>query len=303
MRAPSETATTMPDLVLSASAPEAGVSFVAAITTELIAQARERHDLAPTAAAALGRLMTATAMLGTDLHEAERISLQISGDGPIGSLSAEAWRIGEGIGVRGRARHPFAELPLNARGKFDVAGAIGAGVLQVTRSSDLGQPYVGVVPLRSGEIAQDVAAYLSESEQIPSVVALGVLADPNGVRAAGGLIARVLPGADEAIVAQLEARATSMAAITSMIARGADAGALLDAIAGNLPLRSRREWPVAYACLCTRDRVKVVLASLGADELRAMASEPSTEVACEFCKQRYAFSAAELDEIARLDAR
>jgi molecular chaperone Hsp33 len=297
MKAPSETATTMADLIVSASAPDAGVAFVCAITTDLVTQARSRHDLAPTATAALGRLMTAAALLGTDLQAAERTSLQIFGDGPIGGLSAEAWRLGDGIRVRGRVRRPFTDLPLNERGKFDVAGAIGAGVLQVTRSYEIGQPYVGVVPLRSGEIAEDVAAYLGESEQIPNVVSLGVLADPNGVRAAGGLIARVLPGADESVVAQLEERALSMASITSMILEGADARALMNAIAGDLPLRARQELAVAYACLCTREKVETVLVGLGADELRALAAQPEAEIACEFCKRRYDFNSAQMQAL------
>jgi molecular chaperone Hsp33 len=287
----------MPDLIISASAPDAGVSFVAAITTALVAEARDRHDLAPTATAALGRLMTATALLATDLQATERTSLQISGDGPIGSISAEAWRIGDGIGVRGRARRPLTELPLNARGKFDVAGAIGEGVLQVTRSYEIGQPYVGVVPLRSGEIAEDVAAYLSDSEQIPSVVALGVLADPTGIRASGGLIARVLPGADEAVIAHLERRALAMGPITSMIQDGADAQALMAALAGDLVLRSRQELAVTYACLCTRDKVEMVLISLGADELRILADQPDAEIACEFCKRRYDFNPVQLEAL------
>lgn len=297
MRAPSETATTMPDLIVSASAPDAGVAFVAAITTDLVAEARRRHDLAPTAAAALGRLMTAAAMFGTDLQATERSSLQISGNGPIGSLSAEAWRIGESLGVRGRVRHPLTDLQLNALGKFDVAGAIGEGALQVTRSYEIGQPYVGVVPLRSGEIAEDVAAYLSDSEQIPSVVALGVLADPKGIRAAGGLIARILPGADEIVIAQLESRANAMASVTAMIQEGADARALMAALAGDLPLRARHEMPVGYACLCTRDKVESILMSLGVDELRTLAAQPDSEIACEFCKRRYDFDPVQLEAL------
>ena len=241
--------------------------------------------------------MTAAAMLGTDLQAEERISLQISGDGPIGGLSAEAWRVGDGLGARARARRPLTDLPVNALGKFDVAGAIGEGILQVTRSYAIGQPYIGVVPLRSGEIAEDVAGYLSDSEQIPSVVALGVLADPHGVRAAGGLIARLLPGAEESVVARLEERARSMASVTAMIDRGADAHALLEAIAGDLKLRARHELTVEYACLCTRDKVEDILVSLGIGELESIAQQPDALISCEFCKKRYDFNPTQIEAL------
>ena len=159
------------------------------VTTALVREARERHDLAPTASAAVGRLVTAAALLGASVQGRERISLRVVGDGPIGSLTADAWRAGpQAIAARAYARNGYADLPLNARGKFDVAGVVGSGNLQVTKSFEIGQPYNGIVPLASGEIGDDVAAYLANSEQIPSVVAVGVLADPAGIRAAGGVI-------------------------------------------------------------------------------------------------------------------
>ena len=192
----------MPDSLVAASNLEAGVALVAAITTDLVAEIRNRHDLWPTATAAVGRLATGAALFSASLKGNERISLQIAGDGPLGSLAADAWLLDEHTaGARGYARNGRVELPIDARGKFDVAGAIGDGSLQVTRSSDIGQPYVGVVPLQSGEIAEDLAVYLAQSEQIPSIVALGVLANPSGVVAAGGILARALPGADERALA------------------------------------------------------------------------------------------------------
>src|ERR1700691_1513183 len=169
------------DRVVTASAATGTVSFVAATTTDLVRETQLRHTLAPTAAAAVGRLVTAATLLGASLKGPERLTLQISRNGPIG---ADAWSGGEGvIAARGYARHPLADLPLNARGKFDVAGVIGKGQLQVTKSYEIGQPYVGIVPLETGEIGEDIASYLGNSQQIPSVVALGVLAGPNGIRA------------------------------------------------------------------------------------------------------------------------
>lgn len=290
----------MPDLIISASAPDSGFAIVAGITTELVREAQHRHALSPTATAAVGRLTSGAALLASSLKGKERISLQVSGDGPLVSIVADAWLIDdERIAARGYAKFPNADLPLNERGKFDVAGAVGSGSMQVTKSYEVGQPYVGVVPLYSGEIAEDIAAYLVNSEQIPSVVALGVLADPEGVKAAGGVIAQVLPGADERAVAALEERAIAMPPITKLIAEGADAHALLHALAGPVDLRSHRTIDVQFSCRCTREKVETALLGLGADELHKMARERNeTEATCEFCKKMYVFTSSEVNDLA-----
>ena len=208
--------------------------------------------------------------MAANLKGNERISLQIAGNGPLGNIAADAWFLDEDtIGARGYARNGQVELPIDERGKFNVAAAVGKGSLQVTRSSEVGQPYVGVVPLATGEIAEDIAVYLAQSEQIPSIVALGVLANPNGVIAAGGVIAQALPGADEHLLAALEERAVAMPPVTQQIANGADAEALLRAIAGETELRAFRTIDVRFACRCNRSKVEAVLLGLGADELLA----------------------------------
>lgn len=290
----------MPDLIISASAPDAGFAIVAGVTTDLVAEAQARHELAPTATAAVGRLLTGTALLGASLKGKERISLQISGSGPLQSIVGDAWLVDEErIGARGYAKVPSVDLPLNERGKFDVASAVGDGSMQVTKSFEVGQPYVGVVPLQSGEIAEDIAAYLVNSEQIPSVVALGVLVNRKGVKAAGGVIAQVLPGADERAVAGLEERALAMPPITKLIAEGANAHTLLHAIAGTAELRSHRTIDVHFACRCTREKVEAALLGLGGDELQKMARErPETEATCEFCKMIYVFTSDEVTDLA-----
>lgn len=292
----------MRDLIVSASAPVDGFALVAGVTTELVRETQRRHGLSPTATAAAGRLVTGAALLGAGLKGALRISLQIAGNGPLRGVVADAWLAGEDrIAARSYVKVPQADLPLNAAGKFDVAGAVGAGSLHVTKAYEEGVPYAGVVPLESGEIAEDLAAYLLKSEQIPSAVALGVLADPTGVVAAGGAIAQILPDADDRAVAALEERALTMPPITKLIAEGADAHALLHAIAGNATLRSHRSFDVSFACRCTREKVETALAGLGADELRKMARErPETEATCEFCKKIYVFTSAELDELVSL---
>jgi molecular chaperone Hsp33 len=281
------------DRIVTASAARGTVSLVAGITSSLVAQARERHDLAPTSSAAVGRLLTAVALLGASLKGRERLTLQVVGDGPIGAITADAWSTGtHAIGARAYARNGRADLPLNARGKFDVAGVVGTGKLQVTKTYEVGQPYSGIVPLVSGEIGDDVASYLANSEQIPSIVALGVLADPNGIRAAGGVIAQVQPGADEATVAALERNAAVMAPVTTQIVEGAGAEELMRAVAGDLEVKIFDTYGLAFDCRCTRDKVELALLGLGKDELAKIAREqPQTEATCDFCGETYVLTA------------
>jgi molecular chaperone Hsp33 len=296
----------MQDRLVTASAANGTVSLVAGITTEVVREAQRRHRLAPTASAAVGRLITGAALLGAGLGSRERLTLQIKGDGPIGSIVADSWSASDGcIAVRAYARYPAADLPLNARGKFDVAGVVGSGQLQVTKSYELGQPYNGIVPLASGEIGDDIAAYLANSQQIPSVVALGVLANPDGIVAAGGVIAQLMPGAADATIAALERNASDMPPVTQQIAAGADGEALLRAVTHALELRIFNEFRIEFDCRCTREKVESALLGLGRDELSKMASEqPQTEATCEFCKRQYVLSAREVNElVSRLDAR
>lgn len=289
----------MADLALSATVAGYGIAVCSAVTTELVGELRQRHDLAPTATAAVGRLVTGAVLLGTNLKGRERISLQVAGDGPIGALTADAWLLDDAtIGARAYAKNPHADLPIDARGKFDVAGALGSGVLQVTKSYEVGQPYVGVVSLASGEIAEDLAAYFSQSEQIPSVVALGVLANPAGVMAAGGVVAQVLPGAEELSIERLERRALAMPPVTAAIGSGADAAALLTTIAGEDALRSQRSMRVQFACFCTKEKVEAALLSFGRDELARMNDEREiTEATCEFCRRVYTLTRPEVQAL------
>jgi molecular chaperone Hsp33 len=293
------------DRVVTASAANGTVSLVAGTTTELVREAQIRHGLAPTASAAVGRLITAAALLGASLEKRERLALQIVGDGPLGAVTADAWSAGDGvIGVRGYARHPRADRPLNALGKFDVAGAVGRGHLQLTRSYEIGQPYVGVVPLVSGEIADDLAGYFANSQQVPSIVALGVLAGPEGIKVAGGIIAQLLPGADEGTIARLEANAAAMPPVTSQIAEGAGEHDLIARLAEGTDVRLHEgAFTPTFDCRCTRERVEAALLALGRDELLKLATErEQTEASCDFCKRRYVLTAGDVRELAaRLD--
>lgn len=286
----------MADRLSSASAPAAGIAIAAAVTTDLVREIRDRHDLSPVAAAAVGRLTSGAVLFAAGLKGRERVTLQVVSDGPIGGIAADAWLLdSDTIGARGYARNPHVDLPLNSKGKFDVAAAIGSGSLHVTKTYEVGRPYRGVVPLSSGEIAEDIATYLARSEQIPSALALGVLANPEGVKASGGVLAQALPGANENDVVSLERRAQTLAPITQLVSEGADSDSLVNAIAGDLPLREHRAMAVRFACLCSREKVEQALVGLGADDLRQMASErDKTEASCEFCKRRYLFSSEEL---------
>ena len=296
----------MPDRILTATSLDGSFSIVAGITTEIVADAQARHDLAPTASAAVGRLLTGSALLGASLKGREKLTLQIAGDGPIRGIVADvALQGADRIGARAYARRPETDMPLNALGKFDVAGAVGKGYLQVTRSFEVGQPYVGITELTTGEVGDDIANYLATSEQIPSVVALGVLANPSGIKAAGGIIAQVLPGADEATIAALEERARAMPPVTSQIAAGATVEDLLGVLGASVGMRQTRAYTLEFACTCSLERVERALLGLGRDELaKILTEQQQTEAICEFCKTTYVLTRDEVRGlIEQLEAR
>ncbi len=220
--------------------------------------------------------------------------VRIQGDGPLGGVLAMSDAVGT---VRGYVANPDVHLPLTARGKLDVGGAVGRGTLQVTLDLGLRVPYHGSVPLISGEIAEDLASYLVVSHQIPSVVALGVLVSPSErVMAAGGLIVQVMPGADERVVAYLEERAQVLPAVTSMISTGNTPEEMVDAVLGTIVSRVVERGPVRFRCRCSRRKVQQVLISLGDAELREiLAEQGQVEVTCNFCNARYVFGDADVE--------
>ena len=288
----------MPDEVITARAANGAVRVTAATTTALVREAQARHDLSPTASAAVGRLLSGAVLLAASLKQGDRVSLQIAGSGPLGGIVADAAVLDRAIGGRAYAKVPTADLPLNSRGKFDVGGAIGSGTLHVTKSFSVGQPYVGIVPLVSGEIGDDIAAYLWDSEQIPSIVALGVLANPDGIIAAGGVIAQILPGADERIITQLENHAQRMRSITSQMSAGADAETLARNLAGDLDIDVSERLAVEFKCRCSRQKVEIALLGLGREQLEQLAKEgEDTEATCEYCKTRYYFAPGEVVDL------
>lgn len=284
----------MEDYWIRSVTDDSTVRAMAAVTTTAIELARRRHRTSPTATAALGRVLTGASLLGVALKRGQTVMVRIQGDGPLGGVLAMSDAVGT---VRGYVANPEVHLPLTARGKLDVGGAVGRGTLQVTLDLGLRVPYHGSVPLISGEIAEDLASYLVVSHQIPSVVALGVLVAPSErVMAAGGLIVQVMPGADERVVAYLEERAQVLPAITSMISTGQTPEEMVDAVLGTIVSRVVERGPVRFRCRCSWRKVQQVLISLGDAELREILAEQGrVEVTCNFCNARYVFGDADVE--------
>lgn len=268
-----------------------GIQAFAAITTELVEEARRRHDCYPVASAALGRTMTAALLLAANLKTEESITIRIVGDGPLGETIADAYATGS---VRGYVRTPHIDLPLRGM-KLDVGKAVGQGTIYVTRFTGLKQPFTGSAPLVSGEIAEDVTNYLMVSEQIPSSVGLGVLVNPDSsVKAAGGFIIQVLPNADDEALAQIEKNLKNIPPVSQMVQEGKSAAGIIEALFTGLPITFYNSMPLSFNCPCSRERVSGMLISLGADELTDMINEGKAEVCCHFCAEKYQFSKDEL---------
>ena len=304
----------MADSLARAIAAGGRLRGIAAVTTDTVDEARRRHGTYPVASAALGRALTAALLLGSTLKGDERVSLQFNGSGPLREVYAEADAHGR---VRGYVRRPEVLLP-SRNGKLDVGGALGpTGTLQVMRWSPGGQPYHGVVPLVSGEIAEDLASYLTVSDQIPSVVALGVFVEPDGrVSAAGGFMVQRMPldgahawnGAADApltaeesrIIERVEQNLAPLPGVSALVRGGATPRALLDTALAGLEPQVVAEGPVEFFCPCSQERVIRTLVTLGADDLERLARDHGgTTATCHFCNTDYRFEA---DDLLRLAA-
>ena len=262
---------------------------MAAVTTELVREicARQRTDL--TATVALGRLLTGGALLGCLLKGKQRLALMVEGNGPLGRLSVETDAEGR---VRGSIRNPHAGLPPK-EGRFDVAGAVGrAGFLHVWKDLGLKEPYQSMVQLQSSEIAEDLAWYLTSSEQVPSSVALGVELDSSGaVAAAGGFLIQSLPPGDEEQVEQLVARLQELPPTTSMLRQGLTPGEILKRLFAGTGFLVQAEVPLSFYCPCNQRQIEGVLTALGKEELLRLAEEQErVEVTCEYCRKIYYFA-------------
>lgn len=279
------------DHIIRATVP--GVRGFAAVTTQLVEEARKRHDCYPVAAAALGRTMTASLLLAANLKTEESLTVRISGDGPVGEIVADAQY---GL-VRGYIRNPHVDLPLRGV-KLDVGKAVGSGHIYVTRFTGLKQPFTGSAALVSGEIAEDVTNYLMVSEQTPSSVSLGVLVDTDlKVIAAGGFMIQALPGATDEVLTVIEKNLSTIPPVSELVRKGYDAQKILQQLFSGLDITTYQAEPLAFKCRCTRERVESMLISLGEQELTEMIAEGKAEVRCHFCSDKYQFNKAELEKL------
>ena len=283
------------DQIVRVIAKDAPVKAMAISARDTVERARAIHNCWPVASAALGRLLMAASMMGAAMKEEEgAVTLRIKGGGPLGSLTAVSDSRGN---VRGYVQNPAVDVPRKAKGKLDVGTAVGAdGDLTVIRDLGLKEPYIGSVQLVGGEIAEDVAAYFVESEQVPTACALGVLIAPDQtVQAAGGYLIQLLPGAGEAVVSAVERGVSKLGAVSARLDSGMEPLGLLREVLGEFELEVLETSPIAYRCYCTRDRVSRALISLGTDELDSLIKEQGgAELTCQFCDKVYRFGAEEL---------
>jgi molecular chaperone Hsp33 len=287
------------DKLIHGIAADATVRVMAAITTETVREAVRRHQTSPTVSAALGRLLTGTLLLGSSLKEFDRLTVKIESDGLVEGIVAEADENGK---VRGYVKNPIAELPPKENGKFDVSGIIGKGMFYVIRESgfNLGlhrEPYVGTVPITSGEIAEDFAYYLAKSEQIPSAVLLGVLLQPDDpyVTCAGGVMIQMLPTADENIAVMIEDTILNAPQLTTAIKEGATAEDLLKIMLGIIDYEILGEREVRFECNCSFERAVQLISSLGQTEVASMlAEDKGAKMTCGFCNEIYTLNENDL---------
>jgi molecular chaperone Hsp33 len=279
----------MADQLIRATAAEGGIRAVGVITTRLTQEARDRHGLSFVATAALGRAMAGGLLLASSMKRPQsRVNVRVRGDGPLGGLLVDAGLDGT---VRGYVNNPDVELPLNAKGKLDVGGAVGSGFLYVLRDIGYGYPYSSTVELVSGEIGEDLTHYLATSEQTPSALMLGVFLDRDAVQAAGGLLIQVLPKAaqDDSLVELLESRFGALSSFTTMLRSGMTLQDMMREVMGDLGLDIFPERQlVKFHCPCSHDRVLNALKIMGAAELEDMiAKEETAEANCHFCNTTY----------------
>jgi molecular chaperone Hsp33 len=287
----------MPDYLVRAIAAGGNVRAFAAVTTDLVEEARRRHDTWPTATAALGRALTGTAILGATLKDRdESLTVRFAGDGPLGGIICDSDEQGQ---VRGYVNQPHVDLDPNAAGKLDVAGAVGAGYLHVTRQLALEGMYTGTAEIVSGEIAEDLAYYLTQSEQTPSAVALGVRIGKDGaVIAAGGYMIQLLPATSESDREQLEININALGAVSLAVEQGMTPEEILASILAGVDYQILERRDLRFACKCSRERALGALALLDADQLEVMLREDQgAEMTCHFCNEVYRFTEEELRSV------
>ena len=282
------------DYMIRATAAKGQIRAFAATTRETVEYARAAHNTSPVATAALGRLLTGSVMMVAMMKgEKDLLTIKVEGDGPMGGMTVMADSKGN---VKGYAFHPEIMLPPNEKGKLDVGGALGIGVLTVIKDMGMKEPYVGQTILVTGEIAEDLTYYFATSEQTPSSVALGVLMNrENTVRQAGGFILQMMPGVSEEVVSGLEKRLSEIVSVTALLDEGRTPEEILKYVLGDLDLEILDRMPVRFFCNCCKERIEKALVSVGRQELQQMIDEGKTiEVNCHFCGRHYPVTVEEL---------
>lgn len=288
----------MQDQLVRAMTTDGHVKAVAVTGRDLVEKARTIHTLLPVATAALGRTLLASSMMGDMLKSDQAsLTLQLKGGGPLGTVLAVSDSQGN---VRGYVQNPHVELMEKERGKLDVGSAVGTdGSLTVIKDLGMKEPYVGTIGLFSGEIADDIAMYFVESEQIPTACALGVLIGTDqSVTAAGGYLIQLLPGADESMISKIEAGIHRVGSVSPALERGLDAEGLLREVLSDFELEILETHPISYRCYCSEERVTRALISMGKEELSSMIAEQGeAELTCQFCDQVYHYSKEQLEAL------
>lgn len=287
----------MSDYIVRATAADNQIRAFAITSRDLVEKARQIHNTSPVATAALGRSLSAGAMMGSMMKgEQDLLTLQIRGDGPLGGITVTADSKAQ---VKGYVNEPAVLIPANAKGKLDVSGAIGKGMLQVIRDLGMKEPYVGQTELQTGEIAEDLTYYFATSEQIPSSVGLGVLLNrDNTVRQAGGFIIQLMPYTEEKVIDALEKRLAGMNSVTELLDQGLTPEGILEELLGEFGLTVNDTIPTAFSCNCSKERVEKAIISIGSKEIREMIRDGKPiEVKCHFCNEAYTFTIEELKEI------
>lgn len=289
----------MSDYIVRGMAADAQIRAFACTARELVETARSTHGTSPVVTAALGRLLSAGAMMGSMLKgERDLLTLQVKGDGPMGGMTVTADALGH---VKGYANVPDVILAANACGKLDVAGAVGQGTLSVIKDMGLREPYVGNTALQTGEIAEDLTYYFANSEQVPSCVGLGVLMNrDNTVRQAGGFIVQLMPFAEDSVIDRLEQNLAGIQSVTSILDAGNTPEQMLEILLEGLAPQVTDRMPAAFVCNCDRERVERALISIGRAELEDMiAEDKEIEINCHFCNTNYMFSVEDLKNICK----
>lgn len=289
----------MNDYIIRAVAANDQIRAFAAVTTEMVENARERHNTSPVATAALGRLLTAGAMMGSMMKgEKDVLTLQIKAGGPLQGLTVTADSQGN---VKGYVGNPDVCIPANSKGKLDVAGAVGPGFLTVIKDMGLKEPYSGQVMLQTCEIAEDLTYYFATSEQVPSAVGLGVLMNKNNtVRQAGGFIVQLMPFAEEEVISRLEQNVQKISSVTNLLEEGHTPESLLEKVLEGFDMQINEKTDTRFHCNCSKERVEKALISIGRKELNEMIQEGKPiEMNCHFCNTNYNFTVEELKEILR----